>query len=114
MADVYNSTNNTVISGERWRSNNIYNTGNNVTINANNYYNDSDAIDYIDNSGSNVVIYAENYHDEIMNRAGGSNSFIDTGSGNDRVTNYGKNTTIFSGSWILACHWCSMIVSVRA
>ena len=28
---------------------------------------------------------------------GGSNSFIDTGNGNDKVTNHGQNTTIYSG-----------------
>ena len=97
MADINNSTNDTVIStGYRYQSDNIYNTGNNVTItgDGDDYYG---YVDYIDNSGSNVIIYARSGHDEIMNRAGGSNSYIDTGNGNDRVTNYGKNTTIYSG-----------------
>ena len=42
-------------------------------------------IDYIDNSGSNVEIYSYGRGDEIINRAGGSNSFIDTGDGDDKL-----------------------------
>ena len=73
MADYNNSTNDTIISGKYRDSNNIYNTGNNVTINGGGYW--SSDFDYIDNSGSYAVIYANSCYDEIMNRAGGSNSF---------------------------------------
>ena len=95
MSDINNSTNDTLVSGNSYDSNNIYNTGNNVTITGEYRY--SSDYDYIDNSGSNVEIYAYAHADEIINRAGGSNSFIDTGDGDDKVTNYGRNTTIYSG-----------------
>ena len=96
MADINNSTNNTVISGHS-SGNNIYNTGNNVEINGGNSTRYPSIGDYIENTGSNATIYAYAKDDEIVNRVGGSNSFIDTGNGNDKVTNYGKNTTIYSG-----------------
>ena len=96
MADINNSANSTVISGGS-SGNNIYNTGNNVEIHGGNSTRYPSVGDYIENTGNNATIYAYAKDDEIINRAGGSGSFIDTGNGNDKVTNYGKNTTIYSG-----------------
>ena len=90
MADINNSTSNTVISGGNWQNNNLYNTGDNVTIHG---LNNDGYYDYIENTGSNALIYTYAGRDEIMNR--GSSTFIDSGVDSDRITNYGKNSTIY-------------------
>ena len=48
MADINNSTNNTLITGSSSGVNNIYNMGNNVTIEGGYKYNNSGYYDYID------------------------------------------------------------------
>ena len=95
MADINNSTSNTVVSGNQYANNSIYNTGDNVTINGGgngNYHQD-----YIENRGSNAVIYAKAGGDTIVNY--GNSSYIHTGDNGaaDKTTNYGKNVTIDSG-----------------
>ena len=103
MADVRNISNSTdsivVDKRDYWGNQNINNSGSNVTIYAgdtgnrfNGWYQD-----YIENSGNNVFIYALSGTDTIVNR--GDNTYISTGNegGNDKVDNYGRKSTIFSG-----------------
>ena len=93
MADINNSTNNTIVAGDKYYGNNLYNSGNNVTIEGAYKYDSSS--DYIENRGTNVEIYGYRGRDEIWNY--GDNAYISNGDQNDKTYNYGKNTTIYSG-----------------
>ena len=108
MANIKNTTSNTLLSGTSgndsiqngwydYDKDKLVSGGSKVTINA------GAGNDSIDNSGDSVSIDGGDGDDTIENGDwwlydGGSNITIDAGAGNDKIRNYGDSVTIDAGN----------------
>lgn len=114
MADIRNTKNDTVISGNN-DGHSIYNSGDNVTIQTGGYSSLRNVKDYIENHGSGAVVFTGYGNDEIQNYGEGSSihggahsdiiynydsatySTLLGGTDNDEIRNYAANSFIYGG-----------------